>query len=191
MPAQPEMLTLLDAVPYLLIRTSVPMVNGPHAVTGALVVGVVVGGVVVGAVVGALVGAVVVGIVVGVGLGVPAVAFTEHVDFTVWSAGDSEAGLGLPRRGHIEPLDVEGYLASIERCRVRYPDLRILTGIEAGEAHLFAGSLAAALVALGEFRRGGLVRALLKIREPRHVPHQPQISELLGRVQRVDGLRSS
>jgi histidinol-phosphatase (PHP family) len=51
----------------------------------------------------------------------------------------------LPRRGHIRRLDVEGYLESVERCRARYPGLRILTGIEAGEAHLFAGSLAGVL----------------------------------------------
>jgi histidinol-phosphatase (PHP family) len=79
--------------------------------------------------------------------GVPAVAFTEHVDFTRWSDGDVGGGLALPRRGHIRPLDVEGYLACVERCRDRYPDLRILTGIEAGEAHMFAGSLAGVLAA--------------------------------------------
>jgi histidinol-phosphatase (PHP family) len=73
------------------------------------------------------------------------VAFTEHVDFTMWAADDPEQDLGLPRRGHIEPLDVEGYLAEIDRCRSKFPDLRILTGIEAGEAHLFAGSLSAVL----------------------------------------------
>jgi histidinol-phosphatase (PHP family) len=79
--------------------------------------------------------------------GIPAVAFTEHVDFTVWSAGDPEPALRLPRRGHIEPLDVEGYLECVDRCRAKFPDLRIRTGIEAGEAHLFAGSLAGVLAA--------------------------------------------
>jgi len=77
--------------------------------------------------------------------GVPAVAFTEHVDFTMWSPGDPEQDLALPRRGHIEPFDVDGYLAEIDRCRTLYPGLRILTGIEAGEAHLFADSLAGVL----------------------------------------------
>lgn len=72
--------------------------------------------------------------------GVPAVAFTEHVDFVRWSEGD-HGGLELPGRAHVGPLDVAGYLASIERCRARYPQLRIRTGVEAGEAHLFAGSL--------------------------------------------------
>jgi histidinol-phosphatase (PHP family) len=84
--------------------------------------------------------------------GVPAVAFTEHVDFTMWSADDPEQDLALPRRGHIEPLDVEGYLVSVDRCRSKFPELRILTGIEAGEAHLFAGSLAGVL-GQGTFQR--------------------------------------
>jgi histidinol-phosphatase (PHP family) len=97
--------------------------------------------------------------------GVPAVAFTEHVDFTMWSGtdpggtepggtepggagrGDAGPGLGLPRRGHIQPLDIEGYLECVERCRARFPGLRVRTGIEAGEAHLFAGSLAGVLAA--------------------------------------------
>jgi histidinol-phosphatase (PHP family) len=94
--------------------------------------------------------------------GIPAVAFTEHVDFTAWSAGDPGAGtdLGLPRRGHIEPLDVEGYLASVERCRAKFPDLRVRTGIEAGEAHLFAGSVAGVLASAGFERVLGSLHAI-------------------------------
>jgi histidinol-phosphatase (PHP family) len=84
--------------------------------------------------------------------GVPAVAFTEHVDFTKWSAADPEQDLALPFRRHIRPLDVDSYLETVERCRDRYPDLRILTGIEAGEAHLFADSLAGVL-GQGPFQR--------------------------------------
>ena len=42
-------------------------------------------------------------------------------------------------------MDVDGYLASIERCRARFPELRILSGIEAGEPHHFQGSVAAVL----------------------------------------------
>lgn len=94
--------------------------------------------------------------------GIPAVAFTEHVDFTVWSGGDAgaDAGLGLPYRGHIEPLDIEGYLACVERCRSMFPELRIRTGIEAGEAHLFAGSLAGVLAAAPFERVLGSVHAI-------------------------------
>jgi histidinol-phosphatase (PHP family) len=54
-------------------------------------------------------------------MGVPAVAFTEHADF----------GPSVP------PLDVDGYLATVERCRTLFPSLRILSGIELGEAHHF------------------------------------------------------
>ena len=89
-----------------------------------------------------------------VGLGLPSVAFTEHVD-----ASRAEPGDGLEARDlawkpwhQLQPLDVEGYLASIAECRGRYPGLRILTGIEAGEPHLF-GSTAARLLATGQFDR--------------------------------------
>ena len=87
-------------------------------------------------------------------LGLPAIAFTEHVDFRRWSAGDGRPGLEVPatHRAGAEPLDVEGYLGSIERCRDEFPDLRVLAGVEAGEPHLFPGSLAEVLAA-GSFQR--------------------------------------
>jgi hypothetical protein len=56
-----------------------------------------------------------------VDLGVPVVAFTEHADF------DPPA----------TEFDVDGYLESIERCRGRFSELRILTGVELGEPHRF------------------------------------------------------
>lgn len=87
-------------------------------------------------------------------LGIPAVAFTEHLDFTDWGAGDAIAAAGVKPGwwDAIRPLDVEGYLASVAECRERFPQLRILTGVEAGEPHLFAGSTAAVL-ASGSFDR--------------------------------------
>jgi histidinol-phosphatase (PHP family) len=95
-------------------------------------------------------------------LGVPGLAFTEHVDFTEYSGADS-AELGstahpAPRpariadRPRVARLDVEGYLADLARCREDFPDLRILSGIEAGEPHLFPASVAAVLSA-GPFQR--------------------------------------
>lgn len=87
-------------------------------------------------------------------VGVPAVAFTEHLDFTDYGPGDAIAGTGV-RPGWwdaMRPLDVTGYLAGIEECRQRFPSLRILSGVEAGEPHLFAGSVAAVLAA-GSFDR--------------------------------------
>lgn len=95
-------------------------------------------------------------------LGLPAVAFTEHVDFTEWGVDDKPpsdgqaAGGGaaaeIGRRLRVQPLDVDGYLASIDKCRSRFPALRILSGIEAGEPHHFEGSVAAVLRA-GRFDR--------------------------------------
>jgi histidinol-phosphatase (PHP family) len=80
-------------------------------------------------------------------VGLPAIAFTEHVDFTGWGDGDRPPP-GEPTitsRDRVHSLDVDGYLASIERCRDRFGELRILSGIEAGEPHHFAGSVAAVL----------------------------------------------
>jgi len=77
-----------------------------------------------------------------IALGVPAVAFTEHVDHTVWRV----AMAGLEPHHHLvqmsengflcpPPFDAPGYLAGIEECRMRYPDLKILSGLELGEPH--------------------------------------------------------
>jgi histidinol-phosphatase (PHP family) len=56
------------------------------------------------------------------GLGLPSVAFTEHVDWV---------------RGPAAAFDVNDYFASIETCRAKYPGLRILSGVEMGEPHLY------------------------------------------------------
>jgi histidinol-phosphatase (PHP family) len=86
--------------------------------------------------------------------GVPAVAFTDHVDFTVSMDGDQIAADNIDPRPYarMRPLNVSGYLASVEECRERYPDLRILSGAEIGEAHMWAAS-AADVVARGGFDR--------------------------------------
>ena len=87
-------------------------------------------------------------------IGLPAIAFTEHVDFTAWGAEDRQPP-GAPviaRRERVTPLDVSGYQASLERCRGMFPDLRIRSGIETGEPHHFAASVAAVL-RTGAFER--------------------------------------
>jgi histidinol-phosphatase (PHP family) len=66
--------------------------------------------------------------------GLPAIAFTEHADFVAVHAGQHE-------------LDVAGYLDAVERCRVEFPDLRILSGVELGEPHLYPEKTAAVLAA--------------------------------------------
>jgi histidinol-phosphatase (PHP family) len=80
-----------------------------------------------------------------VAIGLPSIAFTEHLEFTVGGAGDAIVDIATDHRwwGRIRPLDVTGYMASIEDCRQRFPELRILSGVEAGEPHLFAASAGA------------------------------------------------
>jgi len=96
-------------------------------------------------------------------LGVPAVAFTEHLDFASYGPGDAIAATGVKPGwwDAMRPLDVGGYLASIEECRHRFPSLRILSGVEAGEPHLFAGSVAAVLAGNSFDRVLGSLHALV------------------------------
>ncbi|MCX2929759.1 PHP domain-containing protein [Mycobacterium sp. CVI_P3] len=80
-------------------------------------------------------------------LGLPGVAFTEHVDFTDWGPGDAGSARGhtVGPRPRVQPFDVEGYAADLARCRDTFPQLRILSGIEAGEPHLFSSAVASIL----------------------------------------------
>jgi histidinol-phosphatase (PHP family) len=93
-------------------------------------------------------------------LGLPSIAFTEHVDVTRWVL-PTEVRDQLTRDAHRighdgrfdpPPLDVDGYLASIATCRARFPELRIVTGVEVGEPHWFAPQTRA-LLASGAFER--------------------------------------
>lgn len=76
-----------------------------------------------------------------VGMGLPAVAFTEHADYTTWTLTPSDIhedlqGLVAPDGTLVPPaLDLNGYLECVDRCRDRYPDLRILSGVEFGQPH--------------------------------------------------------
>jgi histidinol-phosphatase (PHP family) len=83
-------------------------------------------------------------------LGLPSLAFTDHADFTRWpapgAAGSQDGRLPRP------PLQVTGYLAGLQRCRELFPDLRILSGLELGEAHWHPGPVADLLTA-GDFDR--------------------------------------
>ena len=84
-------------------------------------------------------------------IGLPAIIFTEHLDFSGWMAAPEDflehlrplvGGDGLMQP---PPLDVEGYFQNIERCRRAFPDLRILTGVEFGQPHLDGRAAAAHL----------------------------------------------
>jgi histidinol-phosphatase (PHP family) len=91
-------------------------------------------------------------------LGLPSVAFTEHADFTAWAIPEN-AGLPAHWAPFVAdavlappPLDVDGYRECLERCRGRYPGLRILSGVELGEPHWHPASIGA-LLDLGGFDR--------------------------------------
>ncbi|MET8155862.1 PHP domain-containing protein [Sphaerisporangium sp. NPDC005289] len=90
-------------------------------------------------------------------LGLPAIAFTEHLDHTSLNIGSADdahlLSLSSPE-GVLSPpaFDVDGYLDSIERCRERFPGLRILSGLEVGEPHWHAEAVAKVLAA-GRFDR--------------------------------------
>jgi len=78
-------------------------------------------------------------------IGLPAIAFTEHLEFTQGGDGDAIEGIATDARwwSRIKLLDVDGYLAAVDDCRQRYQGLRIRSGVEAGETHLFAASASA------------------------------------------------
>jgi histidinol-phosphatase (PHP family) len=93
-------------------------------------------------------------------LGLPAIAFTEHLDHTVWRVAlqgpyvmDNLTALA-DADGLLTPpaFDAAGYLETIERCRQRFPELRILSGLELGEPHRHADQIAQVL-AVGRFDR--------------------------------------
>ena len=93
-------------------------------------------------------------------LGLPSIAFTEHLDPTRWvlpaepKAGPPLVNGGVGDDGLLDapPLDVDGYLECLQRCRERFPGLRILSGVEFGEPHWHAAELEA-LAASGAFER--------------------------------------
>lgn len=93
-------------------------------------------------------------------LGLPAVAFTDHLDLMAWQVDPSDLdGFDhfkpfLTSEGALAPppMDIDGYLECVDRCRVKFPDLRIITGVELGQPHR-TGDAAARLLGFGQFER--------------------------------------
>jgi histidinol-phosphatase (PHP family) len=93
-------------------------------------------------------------------IGLPAIAFTEHLDHTVWRielegpyAIDHLTAIADPDAMLTPPaFDAAGYLEAIARCRERFPGLPILSGLEMGEPHRHPGACARVLAA-GRFDR--------------------------------------
>jgi histidinol-phosphatase (PHP family) len=67
-------------------------------------------------------------------LGLPGIAFTEHAEWNQVHPGQHS-------------VDIAGYLDSVERCRAKFKDLRILSGVELGEPHWFPRETAEVLAA--------------------------------------------
>jgi histidinol-phosphatase (PHP family) len=91
-------------------------------------------------------------------IGLPAVAFTEHADYITWSvtASDFDERVRplINSDGTLTPpeLDLTGYLECLQRCRDRFPDLRIISGVELGEPH-WHNEVVARLLDAGQFDR--------------------------------------
>ena len=93
-----------------------------------------------------------------VDLGLPAVAFTEHADWTPWWVRPGELSDHLQQfvaadSTVVAPaIDLDGYRECLRRCRDQFPGLRIISGVELGEPHRHPG-IVAALLRAGEFDR--------------------------------------
>jgi histidinol-phosphatase (PHP family) len=93
-------------------------------------------------------------------LGLPAVAFTEHVDYSRWTVDEVVLQQSPLRRELTGPdsvlvppeLDQERYLAPVERCRELFPSLRVISGVELGEPHWNAVPVAK-LLGTGHYER--------------------------------------
>jgi histidinol-phosphatase (PHP family) len=112
-------------------------------------------------------------------VGIPAVAFTEHADYTTWTVME---GLLTPPE-----LDVDGYLECLRRCRERFPDLRIMSGVELGEPHWHKTAVAALLDA-GQFDRVLGSLHCLPSAQPIRYQHQPAgdvVREYLTEIPRL------
>lgn len=100
-------------------------------------------------------------------LGLPSVAFTEHADMTHWTLPADEP---VPEEwqhrvteGAFAPpsIDLDGYRDCLERCRARYPGLRIYSGVELSEPHWHADRTTSLL------QTGGFERVLASVHSAR------------------------
>ena len=123
-----------------------------------------------------------------VAAGLPGVAFTDHLDFTTWTDGDQIGAMDLDphRYARMHLLDIEGYFATLDDCRRRFPELRILSGVEIGEAHLWAASAAATVAKAGP---GGPDRILGSLHA---IPYERRLTaadDLFRRMPAADVMR--
>lgn len=83
-------------------------------------------------------------------LGLPAITFTDHADLTTLVVSDDAAAYIRAIGGRVTdgvyqplPLDVDGYLGCVDRCRSEFGGLRIRAGVELGDPHLHPQAAAA------------------------------------------------
>jgi histidinol-phosphatase (PHP family) len=111
-------------------------------------------------------------------MGLPAVAFTEHADYITWSvtASDFDERLRplINSAGTLTPpeLDLTGYLECLQRCRDRFPDLRIISGVELGEPH-WHSDVVARLLGAGQFDR--VLGSLHSLPIGQHLVEMPEL----------------
>jgi histidinol-phosphatase (PHP family) len=100
-------------------------------------------------------------------IGLPSIAFTEHADFSI-SEMTPENWFPEQWKRYVEvvdgrsiltppEIDLGNNLETLERCRDRFPTLRILSGVELSEAHWFPDRTADLL------KRGGFQRILASL----------------------------
>jgi len=113
-------------------------------------------------------------------IGLPGLAFTEHADFTPWPVGPGDhlpgqwSSLVIDGMLVPPPLDLAGYRECLERCRLRFPELRILSGVELGEPHwhqAVAGTL---------LRDGSFDRVLASVHSVTIGPVTAEVSQFLA-----------
>jgi histidinol-phosphatase (PHP family) len=94
-------------------------------------------------------------------LGLPSITFADHAELASWRITPDRVP-GLP--GHVRPfaspdgvmrppsLDVAAYVTCVRACRSRFPELRILAGVELSEPHRHH-ERAEAVIRSGDFDR--------------------------------------
>jgi histidinol-phosphatase (PHP family) len=130
-----------------------------------------------------------------VAIGLPAVAFTEHADYTPWTVlysgpdADEHLTAHATAEGSLTPpeLDLDGYLECLQRCRGQFPDLHIISGVELGEPH-WHGTAAARLLHAGQFDRVLGSLHCLPFGQPILYQHRPAgdvVREYLAEIPRL------
>ena len=131
-------------------------------------------------------------------LGLPSIAFTEHIDLTPWVVPPEAVGsfvddindhVGDDLCIHAPSVDFDGYFESVERCRHRYPGLRIVTGLEIGEPHWFPETVTE-ILARGPFERLlGSLHSIIVDDQPRLIDEWFRTDEVNGPAEAA-GIRS-